>query len=84
MADFRYVPKKAGMRQMMNAREMCDLCTSTANRICARANGMYKASGYEVKPGKPGKNRAHAIVYTGDMHSVNSNRVHSTLTKALG
>lgn len=83
-SNFRYVPKKSGFKQIFNSQEMCNLCTSKANAIARRANGMYKASGYEVSPGRPGKNRCHAIVYTGDMHSVNSNRRHNTLLKALG
>ena len=83
-SNFKYVPKKSGFKQMFNSPEMCDLCTQQANAIARRANGMYGASGYEVSPGRPGKNRCHAIVYTGDMHSVNSNRRHNTLLKALG
>lgn len=83
-SNFKYVPKKSGFRQMFNSQEMCDLCTRTANPIARRANSMFGASGYEVSPGRPGKNRCHAIVYTGDMHSVKSNRRHNTLLKALG
>ena len=78
-----YKPKREGFRQMFNSSEMCALCTQKANEIAARANGMYAASGYQVSPGRPGKFRAHAIVYTGDMHSLNSNRLHNTLQKSL-
>ena len=84
MADVRYVPKRAGFRALFNSAAMCEMCTDKANGIAANANGMFGASGYLVSPGRPGKNRCHAIVYTGDMHSVNSNRVHNTLQKALG
>ncbi len=84
MGNVKYVPKRAGFRAMFNSGEMCDLCTGKADEIAATANGMYGASGYQVSPGRPGKFRCHAIVYTGDMHSVNSNRVHNTLQKALG
>jgi len=84
MADVRYVPKRAGFRALFNSAAMCEMCTDKANEIAANANGLYGASGYLVSPGRPGKNRCHAIVYTGDMHSVNSNRVHNTLQKALG
>lgn len=83
MADVVYKPKKAGMRAMLNSPEMCGLCTDKANEVAARANGMFDASGYKVSPGRPGKFRAHAIVYTGDMHSVNSNLMHNTLQKSL-
>lgn len=83
MASVKYVPKKSGFRQMFNSDEMCELCTQKAYEVAGRANGMFDASGYEVSPGIPGKFRCHAIVYTGDMHSVNSNRLHNTLRKAL-
>lgn len=84
MGSVRYVPKKSGFRQIFNSPEMCELCTDKAEEIAARANGMFGANGYRVSPGRPGKFRAHAIVYTGDKHSVNSNRVHNTLQKSLG
>ena len=92
MADFvlvqggavEYKPNAAGLRAMLNSPEMCETVTGIANDIAARANGMFKASGYQASPGRPGKKRCHAIVYTGDMHSVNSNRVHNTLQKSLG
>ena len=80
---FKYVPKSKGIIEQLNSAAACDLCTQKAREIAARANGMFKASGYQVSPGRPGKKRAHAIVYTGDMHSVNSNRVHNTLRKSL-
>lgn len=83
-SNFKYVPKKAGFRQIFNSREVCDLCSERAMDIAERANSMYGAMGYEVSMARPGKNRCHAIVYTGDMHSVNSNRRHNTLLKALG
>lgn len=83
-SDFKYYPKKSGFKKMFNSQEICDLCTQHAERIASRANSMYGATGYKVSPGRPGKMRAHAIVYTGDMHSVNSNRRHNTLLKALG
>ena len=84
MGNVSYKPKRSGFKAVFNSPEMCSLCTDKANEIAARANGMFDASGYEVSPGRPGKFRAHAIVYTGDMHSVNSNRVHNTLQKSLG
>jgi hypothetical protein len=84
MAEVEYRPNAAGLRAMLNSPEMCAAVTGVANEIAERANGMYAANGYEVSPGRPGKKRCHAIVYTGDMHSVNSNRVHNTLQKSLG
>lgn len=82
-SDFRYVPKKSGFKQMFNAPEMCDLCSERAMDIADRANSMFGATGYEVSMARPGKMRCHAIVYTGDRYSMNSNRVHNTLLKAL-
>lgn len=84
MDNVVYKPKHAGFRNLFNSDAMCAMCTDIAEGICGNANGMFDASGYEVSPGRPGKNRCHALVYTGDMHSVNSNRVHNTLLKALG
>ena len=84
MGNVVYKPKHAGFRRLFNSEAMCAMCTDKAEEIAARANDMYDASGYEVSPGRPGKNRCHALVYTGDKHSVNSNRVHNTLQKALG
>ena len=83
MAKVTYKPKRSGFKQMFNSPEICGLCTEKANEIAARANSMFDASGYEVSPGRPGKMRCHAVVYTGDMHSVNSNRLHNTLRKSL-
>ena len=84
MGNVVYKPKFSGFRRLFNSEAMCAMCTDKAEEIAARANDMYDASGYEVTPGRPGKNRCHALVYTGDMHSVNSNRVHNTLQKSLG
>lgn len=84
MGNVVYKPKHAGFRRLFNSEAMCAMCTDYAEEIAARANDMYDASGYEVSPGRPGKNRCHALVYTGDKHSVNSNRVHNTLQKSLG
>jgi len=83
-SNVRYVPKRAGFKEMFNSPEMCDLCSEKAMDIADRANGMFGAMGYEVSMARPGKFRCHALVYTGDMHSVNSNRVHNTLQKAIG
>ncbi len=84
MGNVVYKPKPSGFWRLFNSEAMCAMCTDKAEEIASRANGMYDASGYEVSPGRPGKHRCHALVYTGDMHSVNSNRVHNTLLKALG
>ena len=82
-SNVRYKPNSKGMRQMLNSSDACGMCTEKANEIAARANGMFDASGYMVSPGRAGRNRAHAIVYTGDIHSMRSNRLHNTLLKSL-
>ena len=84
MANVVYKPNVGGIRSVLNSGGACEVCTGKAYEIAARANGMFAASGYMVDPGRPSKNRAHAIVYTGDMHTVNSNRLHNTLQKSLG
>jgi len=83
MGNVTYKPKRSGFKAVLNSPELCDVCTGKANEVAAKANGMFDASGYEVSPGRPGKFRCHAVVYTGDMHSVNSNRLHNTLQKSL-
>lgn len=83
MAKVTYKPKRAGFKQLFNSREMCELCTEHAYEIANRANDMYDADGYEVDDGRPGKFRAHAIVYTGDLHTMRSQRLHNTLQKSL-
>jgi len=79
-----YMPKRAGFKALLNSPELCDLCSEKAMDVADRANSMFDASGYEVSMGRPGRFRAHAIVYTGDLHSMRSNRVHNTLLKAIG
>lgn len=59
------------------------LVLARARQVAATANSMYGASGYGVRA-TGGKARAHAVVYTGDMHTINSNFKHQTLKKALG
>lgn len=83
MANVKYVPNRGYARQAMNGPEMIAQTTAEAEEICATANSMYGASGYRVSPGRKGKVSAHALVYTGDMHSVNSNMLHNTLQKSI-
>ena len=83
MVSVDYKPNPKGIREVLNGDEACGICTQVANQIAGRANGMFDASGYIVDPGRPGKNRAHAIVYTGDIHTIRSNRLHNTLQKSL-
>lgn len=59
------------------------LVLSKAQQVAARANSMYGASGYGARS-TGGRSRAHAVAYTGDAHSINSNFRHQTLKKALG
>ncbi|KXB34381.1 hypothetical protein HMPREF3192_00933 [Atopobium deltae] len=59
------------------------LIRAKAERIAKKANAMYGAKGYRVRI-KQGQTRARAYVYTGDLHSMRSNRIHNTLQKALG
>lgn len=82
-AKVDYKPNRGGMRAVLNSGAMCDRCTAEARKVAARANGMFDASGYQVSPGRAGKNRAHALVYTGDLHTMRSNRLHNTLQKSL-
>ncbi|ACV22571.1 Uncharacterised protein [Slackia heliotrinireducens] len=82
-AKVTYRPNKAFARTVLNDGAVCALADAKADEICARAVGMYDATGYSVRKAKPGKKRCHAFVHTADMHAVNSNRVHSTLLKSI-
>lgn len=84
MADVEFVYTKACERRILNSEECCEVVTGPAVQIAGTANSMFGASGYDVSPGRPGRARAHAIVYTGDRHSMNSNRLHNTLQKSIG
>ncbi|MCI1318771.1 MAG: hypothetical protein LKG38_05460 [Atopobiaceae bacterium] len=70
-------------RSMLTSGAVQRLVLAKAQRVCATANSMYGASGYGVRA-TGGSGRAHAVVYTGDMHTINSNFKHQTLKKALG
>ena len=81
-ASVRYVPNRGFAKGLMNGPEMIAQTTAKAEEICATANSMYGASGYEVSPGRKGKVSAHALVYTGDRHAMRSNALHNTLQKS--
>lgn len=77
-----YNPNKE-LAKITNSAPIRAILLARANEIAMRANGMYEANGYGAKI-KTGKTRARGIVYTGNMHTMYSNRVHNTLKKALG
>lgn len=79
----RYRPNGSFARSVMGGAVARAAVAAKAARVRAAANSMYGASGYGMRVGTRGK-RAHAFVYTGDTHSINSNRKHNTLLKALG
>lgn len=69
-------------RVMLNSGGVMRVVNTEARNILARANGLFGA-GYQMKPVQPGRNRPHAIVYTGDRHAMRSNAYHNTLLKAM-
>lgn len=83
MGQTRYVPNRAFARELLNSQLARAAVVARAKRVQYAANSMYGASGYGLRVGTRGK-RAHAFVYTGDAHAINSNHKHNTLVKALG
>ncbi len=79
----RVATSPAFARSVLTGTAAQRLCLERAERVAATANTMYGARGYGVRA-TGGKGRAHAVVYTGDAHSINSNFKHQTLKKALG
>ena len=74
--------KRAIAKDIMNMPAVARMVHNKAERVAAKANGMYDASGYGVSDGTHGY-RAHSFVYTGDKHTIHSQQKHSTLQKAL-
>lgn len=82
MARVEYKPNAKGMKQMLNTPEVRGVLMDAANEIAARANGMFDADGYRVRAGSRSE-FPKAFVYTGDLHTIRSNRLHNTLQKSL-
>lgn len=81
-SNVRYKPNVEGMKQMLNTPEVRGVLMDAANNVAARANGMFDASGYGVSAGSRSE-FPKAFVYTGDIHTMRSNRLHNTLLKSL-
>lgn len=70
---------------LLNSSGAMRVVNQHAARIHSRACGMFGASNYVLKKAsRPGKNRCHAFVATGDKHAMRSNALHMTLLKAMG
>lgn len=83
-SNVRYKRNRAFASRTLNSSGAMQVVNAQAARIHSRACGMFDASNYVLKPAKrPGKNRCHAFVATGDVHAMRSNALHMTLEKAL-
>lgn len=78
----RYVPRREFMRQILNAPEVVRIVGDEADEVRRRAESFGTAK-YESNE-QPGRNRAHAIVYTPSLHAIRSNAKHNSLLKGLG
>lgn len=79
----KYVPNRSFARRAMKSEQAHKLVGAKAEEICERANGMYGAQSYMVKPPMNGKVSVHALVYTGDEYAIRSNALHNTLQKSI-
>lgn len=82
-AKVRYSPNRGFKRVLLNSQQAMALVNEQATAIRSRASGMFGATNYILKTARPGKERCHAIVATGDRHAVNSNALHMTLQKSM-
>lgn len=87
MADFQFKLTKLDLdgnyrSSVLNSTGVQELLSQKAERAVEVANSIGSAS-YATNT-QPGKNRAHAIVYTPSRHAMYSNAKHNTLLKALG
>ena len=81
--DVKYKTNPNGMRELLNSPGMQQAVTEAAEGIQVRAQSMFGATNYGLSPARPGKNRCHAIVYTGDTYAIRSNALHQTLLKSI-
>lgn len=77
----KYKPNRSARRQILNSEAAVDAVARRAERVKAAADSMGGAT--YAHDARPGKNRAHAIVYTPSRHAMYSNAKHNTLLKAL-
>lgn len=78
----KYKPNRAAQRAILNS----DAAVAAVEREAARVNALADSMGGATyaHDARPGRNRAHAIVYTPSRHAMYSNAKHNTLLKALG
>lgn len=82
-AKVTYKTNPNGMRELLNGPGIQQAVTEAASGIQGRASSMFGATNYGLSPARPGKNRCHAIVYTGDTYAIRSNALHQTLLKSI-
>lgn len=78
----KYVSNRSFARQVLNSDAAVSIVAGKGEEVKARADSMGRAT--YATDAMPGRNRAHAIVYTPDDHAVHSNAKHNSLLRALG
>lgn len=73
----------AGCKAILNGGPVLGMLDEQGEKVRGRASSMYNASAYG-KTTRAGASRGHSFVYTADKHAMASNRVHNTLSKAVG
>lgn len=81
MGSVRYKPSAAAKRKILNSPACVAMVDQHAQRVKAAADAMGGAT-YAADT-RPGRVRAHGIVYTPSEHAIRSNAKHNTLLKAL-
>lgn len=77
----KFKPNRAAPREVLNSAEALDAVERATARVHAAADSMGSAAyAHDVRPGR---NRAHGIVYTPSEHAIRSNAKHNSLLKAL-
>lgn len=76
--------KPEAFTAIRNGDRVCSALTTVAGQIAASANAMGSGStAYQSDAGRPGKKRAHALVWTGNVRAIYDNAANNTLLKAL-
>lgn len=78
----RYVSNASFARQVLNSEAVVGVVAARGEEVKARADAMGSAT-YATNA-RPGRRRAHAIVYTPDERAIRSNAKHNSLLRALG
>lgn len=77
MSKVKFVPNRAGVRQLMQSEEMQAILNEKATKALNRLGGGYKSDIYI------GKNRANAMVYADTYQAKRDNLKNNSILKAV-